>query len=180
MEPQVSSTSTLVTPRSVGIRFGLIGAVISIAYFLILNLAGLDMTQGFWNWLGYVITIVILVFSHKHYKDNGDGFMSYGQGIGIAVWIGIISGLISSIFNYLYIKFIDTSFLDTVKDRQMEAMQEHGMSDEQIDQAMQFSSMFMSAEAMLFYMLFGSIIVTIIIALIVTIFTQKKNPEPAF
>lgn len=180
MEPQVNTTATLVTPRSVGIRFGLIGAVISIAYFLILNLAGLDITQGFWNWLGYVITIAILVFSHKYYKENGDGFMSYGQGIGIALWIGIISGLIYSIFNYFYIKFIDTSFLETVKDRQMEAMQDRGMSDEQIDQAMQFSSMFMSAEAMLFFMLFGSIIVTIIIALIVTIFTQNKNPEPAF
>ncbi len=180
MEPQVNNAPILVTPRSVGIRFGLIGAVISIAYFVILNLAGLDMTQGFWNWLGYVITLVLLVLSHKYYKDNGDGFMSYGQGIGIAFWIGIVSGLIASIFNYFYIKFIDPSFLEIIKDKQLEAMQERGMSDEQIDQAMQFSSIFMNAEAMLFFMIFGSILATIIFALIVTIFTQKKNPEPAF
>jgi len=179
METQVNSTS-VVTTRSVGVRFGLIGAVISIAYFVILNIAGLDMTQGFWNWFGYVITIALLIFAHKYYKDNGDGFMSYGQGIGIALWIGLVSGVIASIFTYLYIKFIDTAFLDTVKNRQLEAMQQQGMSDEQIDQAMEFSAMFMSAEAMFIFMLFGSIVATIIIALIVTIFTQKKNPQPVF
>jgi hypothetical protein len=162
------------------VRFGLIGAVLSIAYFVILNIAGLDVTQGFWNWFGYAITIAILVFAHKYYKDNGDGFMTYGQGIGIALWIGLVSGVISSIFTYLYIKFIDTTFLDMVKDRQLEALQQQGMSDEQIDQAMEFSAMFTSAEAMFIFMLFGSIVATIIIALIVTIFTQKKNPQPVF
>lgn len=177
METQVTS---VVTTRSVGVRFGLIGSVISIAYFVILNIAGLDVTQGFWNWFGYCITIALLVFAHKYYKDNGDGFMSYGQGIGIALWIGLVSGVISSIFTYLYIKFIDTAFLDMVKDRQLEAMQQRGMSDEQIDQAMEFSAMFMSPEAMFIFMLFGSIVATIIIALIVTIFTQKKNPQPVF
>ncbi len=180
METQIDNSVNPVTPRSVGIRFGLINAVISVAYFLILNLAGIDMTQGFWNWFGYVVTIAIIVLAHKYYKDNGDSFMGYGQGIGIALWIGIIAGVISSVFTYLYIKFIDTTFLQTVKDKQMEVMQEKGMSDEQIDQTMKISSMFMSAEAMFIYILFGSIMITLIFALIVTIFTQKKNPVPAF
>jgi hypothetical protein len=180
METNVDSRTTAISTRSVGIRFGLISAVISVAYFVILNLVGIDMTQGVWNWFGYVLIIALLVLAHKYYKDNGDGYMSYGQGIGIALWLGIISALISSIFTYLYIKFIDTTFVETIKDRQMEAMQEKGMSDEQIDQAMQFSAMFMSPEAMFFFILFGGVVATIIIALIVTIFTQKKNPEPTF
>lgn len=180
METQVDNTASTTTTRSVGIRFGLISAVISIAYFLILNIAGIDMTQGFWNWFGYVVTIAIIVLAHKYFKDNRDGFMSYGQGVSVALWIGIISGVISSVFTYLYIKFIDTSFIETVKNRQMEVMEEKGMSDEQIDQAMQFSSMFMSPEAMFLFMLFGAIFITLIFGLIVTIFTQKKNPEPVF
>jgi hypothetical protein len=179
METEVNTTQT-VTVRSSGIRFGLIGALISIAYFLILNVSGIDMTRGFWNWLGYVITGVLIFFAHKYYKDNGDGFLAYGQGIGIAFWIGLVSGVISSIFTYLYIKFIDTGFLEMIKQRQIEGMQEQGLSEEQIDKALEISSLFMSAEAMFFFMLVGSIIATIIIALIVTIFTQKKNPQPAF
>ena len=178
METQVNTSE--VTTRSVGIRFGLIAALISIAYFLILNVAGIDMTRGFWNWIGYAITLAILVFAHMQFRDKGDGYMSYGQGMIIAVWIGLISGAISSVFTYLYIKFVDTGFLEIVRDRQIEALQKQGMSDEQIDQALDMASTFMTAEAMFIYMFVGSIAITLIIALIVTIFTQKKNPEPAF
>jgi hypothetical protein len=179
MEQNVE-TSNAVTTRSVGMRYGLISAVISIVYFVVLNVVGIDMTKGFWNWFGWVITIVIVVLAHKYYKDNGDGYMSYGQGIGIGFWIGLISGTIGSIFTYFYIKFIDTSFLEMIKERQIEGMQRQGMSDEQIEQAMQFSSMFMSAEAMLIFGFIGGIISALIISLIVTIFTQKKNPETTF
>ncbi|MEX1239117.1 MAG: DUF4199 domain-containing protein [Cyclobacteriaceae bacterium] len=178
METQV--TTQRATVRSAGIRFGLIGAVISIAYFVILNVSGVDITRGFWSWFGYLITAVLIFFAHKYYKENGDGFMPYGQGIGVAFWLGLISGSISSIFSYLYIKFIDTAFIDMIKDKQIEAMQQQGLPDEQIDKALEISSMFMTAEAILIMGLIGGIIAAVIIGLIVTIFTQKKNPEPAF
>lgn len=178
METQVNIPQ--VTTRSVGVRFGLIAALIGIAYFLVLNVAGIDQTQGVWNWVGYAITLAFVILAQKHFKDKGDGYMSYGQGIGVAFWMGVVSAVISSIFTYIYIKFIDTGFLQLVKDRQIEAMQQKGMSDEQIDQGMKMAAMFMTPEAMLIMILVGGIIATIIIALIVTIFTQKKNPEPAF
>lgn len=179
METQVNTTQRA-TPRSAGIRFGLIGAVISVAYFLILKVAGQDTTQGLWSWVGYIITILVVFFAHKYYKDHGDGFMSYGQGVGIAFWIGMISGLITSIFTYLYVKFFDTGFLEMIRGRQIEALQEQGMSDQQIDKVLEYSSTFMSLEAVLAYMFIGSILATVIFGLFVTIFTQKSNPEPAF
>lgn len=179
METQVNTTPD-VTPRSAGIRFGLIGAIISIAYFVILNVAGLDITRGFWSVLGYVITAALIFFAHKFYKENGDGFMAYSQGIGIAFWLGLVSGAISSVFTYLYIKFVDTSFIEAIQDKQIEAMQQQGMQAEQIDKALEISSMFMTPEAFFVMGLMGAIIAAVIIGLIVTIFTQKKNPEPAF
>ena len=179
MEAEINTPRT-VTTRSTGVRFGFIGALVSITYFLILNLAGLEVTRGLWSWVGYLITLVILVFAHKYYKERGDGFMSYGQGVGIALWFGLVSGVISSLFTYVYIKFIDTGFLELVKERQIEQLQQQGFSDEQIDKVVEASSVFMSPEAMLLFMVLGSIIASIIIGLIVTIFTQKKNPEPAF
>ncbi len=178
METQVNAPQ--VTTRSVGIRFGIIAALIGIAYFLVLNVAGIDQTQGIWKWVGYAITLALVILAQKQFKDKGDGYMSYGQGIGVAFWMGIVSAVISSIFVYIYIKFIDTGFLQVVKDRQIEVMQQKGMSDEQIDQGMKIAAMFMTPEAMFMMMLLGGILITIIIALIVTIFTQKKNPEPAF
>jgi hypothetical protein len=180
MESQPSSPAVTVTTRSAGIRFGLIAAVVGIAYFVILNSLGMDLTQGFWSWFRYCITIVLLFLAHKYYKDNGDGFMNYGQGIGITVWMGLVSVVIGSIFTYIYIKFIDASFIQTMKDVQEAKMQEKGMSDEQVEQAMKFSAIFMTPEAIFGFGLVFGFIGTLIVGLIVSIFTQKKRPETAF
>jgi hypothetical protein len=166
-----------VSTRSVGIRFGLILSIFSIVYFLILNVSGVNMATGYWNWIGYVVGIVIIFLAHKYYKENTDGFMNYSQGIGIAFWLGLISSAISSVFTYIYIKFIDSSMLEMISDAQIEAMEKKGLSDEEIEQAMKFASMFSTPEALLGFGLIGGIISTIIIALIVTIFTQKRKPE---
>jgi hypothetical protein len=180
MEPQTSTSQPSVTTKSSGIRFGLISGIISIVYFLILSVAGIDMTSGIWNWMGYIILIALIFLAHKHYKENGDGFMNYPQGISIGVWMGMISSAISGIFTYLYIKFIDSTFLENIKDKQIEEMEKKGMSDEDIETAMKFASMFTSAEAILIFAIIGGIVGAVIVALIVTIFTQKKRPEQIF
>lgn len=167
-----------VTTKSVGIRYGLIMAVISIAYFVILNLLGVDMSQGVGRWGGLVFNIAVIVLAHKYFKDNGDGFMSFGQGFGIGLWIGLISSAISSVFTYIYVKFIDQGFIQQILDKTRESMEEKGnLTEEQIDQAMQMTSKFMTPESMLIFGLIGGFIMLLICTLIVTIFTQKKAPE---
>jgi len=168
--------TTNVTTRSVGIRYGLILALISIVFFVIMNVAGLDM-QGPVSYLSYVFMIVIFYLAHKYYKENGDSYMSIGQGVGIAFWAGLISSLISSAFMYVYIKFIDSAFVENIKTKQIEKMQEQGMSDEQIDQAMQFAGAFMSPEAMAGFGIFGGIIGALILGVIVSLFTKNSSPD---
>lgn len=167
---------TTVTTRSVGIRYGLILALISVVFFVIMNVAGLDM-QGPVSYLSYVFMIVIFYLAHKYYKENGDSYMSIGQGVGIAFWTGLISSLISSAFMYFYIKFIDSAFIENIKTKQIEKMQEQGMSDEQIDQAMQFAGAFMSPEAMVGFGIFGGIVGALILGVIVSLFTKNSNPD---
>jgi hypothetical protein len=178
MENQ-ESTVPSVTTRSAGIRYGLIMGVFSIVYFLVLNTLGADITQGPASWGRYLYVAVFIFLAHKYYKDNGDSFMSYGQGIGISFWMGLVSSVISSIFTFIYVKFIDQGFVQQIIDRTREGMEEKGtMSEEQVDQAMAMASKFMTPEMMLVFGLVFGILGSIFIALIVTIFTQKKNPEP--
>jgi hypothetical protein len=180
MEPQTTTDAAAVTTRSAGVRYGVIGAVIGIVYFLIVSTMGLDITQGVWKWVSYCISLVLLILAHKYFKDNNAGFMAYGQGLGISFWYGLVSAIISSIFTYIYVKFVDSGFLDMIKEKQLEQMEARGMSEEQIDQAMKFSSMFMTPEAFLIFGIIGGIILAMVLGLIVSIFTQKKAPETAF
>ena len=165
-----------VTTRSAGIRYGLILGVASIAFFVVMNVAGLDM-QGPLSYLGWLITIAVIFFAHKYFKENGDGYMTIGQGVGVGFWTGLVSTFISAPFTYIYIKFIDSAFLENIKDKQIEKMQEQGMSDEQIDQGMKMAEMFMSAEAILIMGIFGGLIMALIFAVIVSLFTKNTPAE---
>jgi hypothetical protein len=103
--------------------------------------------------------------------------MDTSQGISIAFWLGLVSGAISSVFTYLYIKFIDTGFIDTIKEKQYEQMQGQGMSDDQIDQAMKVAGMFTTPLAIMIMGFIMTVISAVLIALIITLITQKKSPD---
>ena len=172
----LNAQSEKATTRSAGIRYGLIMSVLSIAFFVIMNVAGLDM-QGPVGYLGWAITAVMLFLAHKYYKEEGDGFMTIGQGTGIGFWAGTVSSVISSIFTYVYIKFIDDSFLQTIKDKQMEAMEKQGLSDEQMEQSMKIAGAFTSPEAILGFGIVFGIIAAVIIGLLIALITKKINPD---
>lgn len=164
-----------VTTRSAGIRFGLISGVVSIVYFVAMTSLGINIGQPPISYISWIFPIVFVWLAHNYYKTNGDGLMTYGQGIGIAFWMSLIGGLISSVFTYVYIAFIDPSFIDMIQQAQIEAMQEKNMSQEQIDQAMKFAGMFTSPGLIAVFGFIGNIITTVIVALLVTIITKNTS-----
>jgi len=172
-----NSETQAITTRSTGIRYGIIMGTISIVYFLIFVIADLDMSKGIGRWGTTLIAIVVIYLAHKYYKDNGDGFMSYGQGVGIGFWVGLVSAVIGNVFTYIYVKFIDEGFIAKIRENALREMEDQGQSDEQIEMAMKFVNMFTGAEALLLFGLFFGILMLVIIALIVSLITQKQQPE---
>ncbi|NJN43186.1 MAG: DUF4199 domain-containing protein [Flammeovirgaceae bacterium] len=75
------------TTRSVGMKYGLYLGVIGIAYFTVMSVMGMDMQSGIGRWGGLVFDVIIIFLAHKAFKDDGDSFMSIGQGTGISFWI---------------------------------------------------------------------------------------------
>ncbi len=165
-----------VTIKQLSIKWGVILALISFVYFMILSMAGLAGESAY-SWIGSIFTIIVFVLAHKAYKEEGNGFMSFGEGFKIGALISVISAIISNILTYIYIKFVDSSMLELIRDKAITDMEDQGMGEEQIDQAMGFAEMFMSAEAIFMMGIFGGIMMGCIFALIVTAFT--KNADPA-
>jgi len=159
-----------------GLRYGLIFGVIGIIYFVILQFAGLGGNQAA-GYVGLIFTIVGLVLAHKAFKDDGDGYMKYGQGMSISFIFLLVSSLLNSAFTYIYLSFVDDSMLQTIKDTAMEEWEAQGMSDAQIAQAEQFSGWFMSVTGITVMGLVGGIVMGLIIALIVTAITKNTPPE---
>ncbi len=172
MEQEIEAPST----RSIGIKYGIISGLLGIIFFIVVDVTGNAGNQSI-SWLGLIITIAVMVLAHREFKNNGDGFMEYKQGLGIGLWQGVIGSAISSIFTFIYVIAINTEYIDMLKEQQRFNMEEQGMSDAQIEQAMDISGIFMSPGALLGFGLFFGILFTLIIALIVSAITKKSRPE---
>lgn len=163
------------TVRSVGLKYGAVSAVVNIVFFLILALSGLGAFDNKWGWIGMIFSVIILYLAHKNFKEDGDGFMSYGQGVGIGFWISLVSVVIGALFTYTYANIIDPATMESFYEKQYEQMQEKGMQEEQIEMAVSWTKKLFWPIYVVFGIFFG-----LIVALIVTIFTQKKSPEQTF
>lgn len=163
-----------VTPpsvMSVGLRYGSILAAVSIIYTLILVAFGVNPFIQDWKaYVHFIFIIAIVVMAQKYYKDNGDGYMPYGTGFGIAFITIVVSMLIGMIFNVIYVKFVDTGAMEAMYDKIRMDMEEKGQGA-QADMAIE-----MTRKLFWVFYIVGSLFWGAIIGLIVTIFTQKKRP----
>jgi NAD/NADP transhydrogenase alpha subunit len=164
-----------VTVSQIGVRYGLIFGLVMIVYTLILQISGMATNQWLSN-ASFILLIIVIIIAHKTFKEGGDGFMTIGQGIGIGTLLSLISGVISSVFLFIYLKFVDDSMLQMVRDEQIEKMSQQGMDDAQIEQAMEMAGKFMGPVAILIFGIIGSVLGGLILSLIISLFTKKANP----
>jgi hypothetical protein len=164
------------TVKSVAVKYGLISAFLGIIFFLAVDLSGQSGNQTL-SWIGVLILLAVIYFAHKEFLSGGDGFMSYGQGLGIGTLLSLISGLISGLFTYLYVTFINTSFVDDIRDKALMDLEEQGLSDSQIEQAMKFTESFTSAEALFILGIVSSVFLGFILSLFVSAITKNSRPE---
>jgi hypothetical protein len=170
-----NSNTLTITTRSAGIKFGVISGAVGIAIFLIAVVTGANPFEGVWNWVNIAVSIVLLFLAQKSFKDAGDGFMTFGQGMGIGFWYTIVGSVLSIAVMYVYISFVDTDMMEMVFEQQALKMEEQGQSEEAIEIGMEWTRKLFWPIAFVFGTLGG-----LFFALILTIFTHKKNPEPTF
>ena len=164
------------TVKQVSLKWGLYLGMVMIIYGILLQLMDQVGNQAL-SYVNYVFMAALMYFAHKSFKDEGNGFMSYGQGLGIGTLMGVVGSLLSVVFSYVYVKFIDPSFMDIIKELQVEKMQEQGLSDAQIDQAMDMSAAFMTPEVMFPMAFVFSVFFAFILSLIVSAITKNVDPS---
>lgn len=165
-----------ITTGQVAKKWGLYLGLVFIVYGLIQQLAGLAANDTV-GYLAYIILIAGIVLAHREYKKEGNGYMSYKQGFSIGAVVTVISSIMSIAFTYVYIKFVDDSMIDMIKDKQLEELEASDMSDAQIEQAMEFTAGFMTPEVMMALALFFGILIGIVISLVIAAITKNTDPS---
>lgn len=131
-----------VSPWPIAIRYGLIGGLIYCIYTLIGNILGL-MTGEFgliaFSLAGLpiiAIAIILIVLSVKFHRDNDlGGYINIGRVVMIGLVVTFISMLISSVFNYVYMNFIDLGYVDMVV-ANMEELMSGFIPEEELEESL--------------------------------------------
>lgn len=173
----METPTTRVSTSSVGLRYGLLTGLVSVIISF-LQLTFIDDPETPLRWLTLVVMIVGIVLAHKQYKSLNSGFMSYGQGLGIGTIVAAVSGVIGGVFTYVYMTFIDPTYMQRIMELTRTRMEDQGLDDAQIDQSMAMVEKFSGGPLSTVFAILGAVLIGFLISLIVSAFT--KNPRPEF
>lgn len=172
MEKNLASVS----PASVGMRYGLLTGLVSI--IISFGLFAARMEQSPLRFVSFLVLLGGIVLAMRYYKENNQGFMSFGEGLGIGAMLSAAVGVLSAIFSYVYLNFIDPEVLSRMMDKARTDMEARGgMSDEQIDQGMAMAGKFMNGPIMMVAVVLGSVFFGVLLALVVSAFIKHAKPE---
>lgn len=168
MENQTTTTRT-------ALKWGVIIGIINILYSTAIMVSGQIGNQA----MGYAVYLIIgvgIYLALNDFKKENSGIMSFGQGLGLGTMMSTIVGLISSFYSFAYIKFIDSTITDQILKNAEREMEKKGLPDDQIEQAMEYSKMFMSPGVMFVAGVIFTVIMGFIISLIMAGIMKKDKP----
>lgn len=160
------------------LKYALVTSAVLIAYTLAQYVTGIDRSGAgrYINWLSYPLMILFITLAMKDEKQLSDGYLSFGKGFKTGFLMMLVVSVIMSAFTYAYFAFINPDFLDYVREKTREEMESRDLSDEQIEQAMDFTKKLMSTGFMSAMALIGNIILGAIFSLVIAAIMKKEKP----
>jgi uncharacterized membrane protein (DUF106 family) len=126
-------------------KYGLILSATSIIYLLLTSIMGMSNLMMTFLLLIVLIgvLITILVLGVKEHRNNQlGGFISFGRAFLVCILILVISAVISTIFSYVYMNFINPSYIDSMKDGMTEMLEKYNVPEEKMAESLkQFDDM---------------------------------------
>ncbi len=170
--------------RPIAMRYGLIGALVLIGVGLIFNVLNLidyadntspgNIASSILSWV--IITAVFVLAVKTHRDEDLGGFITFGRAFGLAFLTGLVLALVSLVWTYVFMEFIDPSILEAVADKTRSDMLARGMSESQVEDVWGITSKFISAPAIAAFAFIFTLIGNVIFGLIVAAVMQKKEP----
>ena len=170
MENQANSKSLI-------INFGIYLGIATVLISLITYALGMHLDP---HWSVSVISgilfIGLIVFGIKKYKDIS-GFLSWGQGVKIGVGIAIVAALIGTIYNYLFMTFLEPDLLTQMQELSNQKLLDQGQTEEQIEAINEMSSAFQSPFLIAALGIIGSAVGGFVVAAIAAAIMKKSEEE---
>ena len=171
----VSTAPVKCTLMNNSIKYGLYTGIAMVLLSLLFYVLGVKAT----SWPQYIsigALLVGIILGTLAFRDKcNSGFISYGRSLGSGVMISLVAGIILAIYSYLNVSFLDPGLIDQMIQAGEENMMKQGLSDDQIDQAMGMTTMFMTPMFIALTGLLSMAFWGTIFSLLASIFIKKDN-----
>ena len=162
-----------------GLNWGVITGLVTIIYSTLMYFLGLNL-ESWTGWISYIILIGGIVYGTIQYRDNvRGGTISYAQALGFGVIIALVVAIISAIYS-LVLSVIDPGIIDQILEKAQEEMLKQGLSDDQVEQAIEMQKKFMSPGIIAAMIVPGMTFMGFIFSLITSIFLKKEDTSVNF
>ena len=169
--------------RQIAIRYGAIWGGISIITSLIGYMTNTDGSlpdTGPIKWVYTLIGIAVAVWAiataiRTDRDQQLGGYIGLGRCLGIGALTGVIAGAIGAVFTFLYMTVINPGFNDQLKEMMVVQWEEQGMSEDQIEMALNMSSAFTSPAMLAIWQILGGALLGLIIGLVAGLVMKRER-----
>ena len=166
-----------VRSQPISLKWALIFSLISLTYVLGTAIARVQLP-----FIGWFIGVGVMLFcfgmAMKEYKTANQGFLSFGKGFGMAMFIAALGGLIRSVVYYIYLT-VDSEFLEYLKETQEEMQSRFGQGGQeaQNEQAQMIVDFLNGTEVMAGMMFLAAIFGGLIFGAIMSAIIKNEEEE---
>lgn len=155
--------------------WGAITGIILIVYSLVLYLTHQTANKAL-GYPSYVLLIAGIIIGSIAYRDKIlGGFISYKDAFVTGLLITIFAGILSSFFTFILIRYIDPSVVDQILAQAEEKLITKGLSEDDIEMAMEKSKEFIGSPVMVLIGLLSFAFIGTIISLITAAIVKKEK-----
>lgn len=161
-------------PFNTALKWGLIGGLVLCIYSVLAFLLDLRET----GWIGIVVsiglTVTFVVLAIKEHRDKElGGMIPFGRAFGTSMLTILLMALISAIFTFVYMKFVDPAMIDEIQRAAREGMIERGSSEEEIEEGMKWVERFTTPGVMAIWGFVTNMFLGVFIGLIVSAIMRR-------
>lgn len=165
------------TSTRIALKWGLFLGLTLILITLVMYVTD-QSTNGLFNILTLVAMIAFLVLGMREHKMSTGGYMTFGEGVGLGALLSAIAGLLSSAFITFYNVVIDPTIQQRIFEQTRDKLEDQGLSDEQIDQALEISQKFQSPGFTFIAGVFGTLIIGLLLSLVIAAIIRQNKANP--
>lgn len=162
-------------PKSQNLMYAVIYGVLSAFVLYLLQKLSIE-TRGISTLINFAIATVCILLPVNQYKATNGGVISLGNVMKIGFMVGLIGGLMYAVYAFFHFDIIFPDFvvekLAIAKEEMMK--QNAQMTEEQIEQALTFTEIFMNPVVFSIFGFVGALLETLIVSLVVGLI-KKSN-----